>query len=161
MIGATLFAVAITTDYAPPILGLYGVLGFVALCAAWVAIGIYRMNRIVLTRDRLIVGRESFVRSDIDIVFSVQPPIVLDPGEQHRVEDLIPLPAGGDVRIVDGSWGRRIGTAMVLLRDGRTGRTLALFSRQPDTLATRLTAWLTTVPDTPAELIDPDDPSVR
>lgn len=120
---------------------------------------VYRLNRIVLTPERLVVGPEVFEPADIDIVFGVQPPLVLGPDEQHRVENETPLPAGGDVRIAGGSYGRRVGTAMVVLRDARTGQAVAVFSRMPEVLSRRLTTWLTTVPDTPAELVDPDEPA--
>jgi hypothetical protein len=156
--GAALLAVAIATTYPATIRGLCGMLGIVGLFVAWFAVGIYRMNRIVLTDDHLIVGREVFTRDDIDPLFGVQPPVLLAPDEQHRIEDLIPLPAGGDIRIVGGSWGRRIGTATVLLRDATSGQLLAVFSRQPRLLDQRLTRWLTAVPDTPAEITDPDEP---
>jgi hypothetical protein len=156
--GGALLVGGIATGLPDVLRALAGLAGIVCLFLAWLLYGIYRMNRIVLTPDRLVVGRESFVRGDIDIVFGVQPPLVLLPDQQHRVEDLIPLPPGGEVRIVGGSWGRRIGTAMVVLRDVRTGQALAVFSHRPTVLSDRLTAWLTAVSDTPAELTDPDEP---
>jgi hypothetical protein len=157
-VGGALLVVGMTTTYPAAVRGACGMLGIVGLFAAWFMLGVYRMNRILLTADRLIVGGEAFHRDDIDAIFGVQPPLLLTRDEQHRVEDLIPVPEGGDVRIVGGSWGRRIGTALVLLRDARSGQLLAVFSRHPRMLDDRLTAWLTAVPDTPAAITDHDDP---
>lgn len=152
-----LIGVAIAAGY--PWRGGLVLVGALGLHIAWVLWGIYRMNHIVLTADRLVVGREVFTPRDIDIFFGVQPPLVLRPGEQGRVEEAWPLPPDGDVRIAGGSWGRRIGTATVVLRDARTDQAVAVFSRHPHELSEHLGDWLTAIPDTPAELIDPDTAS--
>lgn len=149
--------VAIATGF--PWRGGLVLLASVGLLLANAIWEIYRLNRIVLTPERLVVGREVFEPADIDIIFGVQPPLVLRPGEQHRVENETPLPPGSDVRIAGGSYGRRVGTAMVVLRDARTGQIVAVFSRTPEVLSRRLTTWLTDVPDTPVELIEPEEPT--
>lgn len=151
-----LIAVAAATDY--PWRGGMVLLAAFGLQVAWVVWGIYRMNRIVLTPDRLVVGVEAFAPSDLDVFFGVQPTLVLRPEEQERVEEAWPLPPDGDIRIAGGSWGRRIGTATVLLRDARTEQTLAVFSRRPVLFTEHVATWLTAVPDTPAELVERSSP---
>lgn len=145
---------AIATNY--PWRGGLVLLAAIGVHVAWVIWGIYRMNRIVLTGDRLVVGREAFTLSDIDIFFGVQPSLVLQPDETDRVEEAWPLPPNSEIRIAGGSWGRRIGTTMLVLREAHSGRTVAVFTRHPDLLSQRLEAWLTAIPDTPASLVDPD-----
>ncbi len=112
-----------------------------------VAYGIHRMNRITLTRQQLRVGGETFDRADFDFAFGVQPPLVLSVDEQERVEEEWPLPPQGDMRIAGGSWGRRRGTSMLVLKLARSGQLLAVFSRRPADLDRALTEWLERPPE--------------
>lgn len=122
-------------------------LGFGSLLvvmASAVAFETYQMNRIVLTPTRLRVGRELFQRADFDFRFGVQPPLILSVEEQDRTEEEWPLPPDADMRIAGGSWGRRRGTSMLVMKEAETGRLLAIFSRRPAELDRALTAWLET-----------------
>lgn len=118
--------------------------------------GIYRMNRIVLTRRSLLVGAERYQPEDFDLLFGVQPSLVLTPEEQHRVECDTPLPPNHEVHIAGGGWGRRIGTTMLVLRTADQRRLIAVFTRDPVTLDRLLTEWLERVPD-PSEVPTVDE----
>jgi len=157
--GGGLVLLALSAAYGYPWRGGLVLVASVGIMLAWMIAEVHRLNRIVLTPDRLVVGREIFAPADVDVVFGVQPPLVLRPDEQVRVENDIPLPLGHEIRIAGGSYGRRIGTAMVVLRDARNDQLVAVFSRRPDLLSRRLTHWLTAVPDTPVDLVDPDEPT--
>lgn len=154
--GVALLVFAAAVGY--PWRGGLVLVGCAAILLAWMTAEVHRLNRIVLTPEQLVVGREVFTPADIDTVFGVQPPLILRPGEQHRVENENPLPPGHEIRIAGGSYGRRIGTAMVVLRDARNDQLVAVFSRRPHVFDDQLTRWLRAVPDTPAELIDRDQP---
>lgn len=108
--------------------------------------GVHRMNRILLTAERLSVGTESFRRSDLDFSFGVQPPLVLSPAEEAEVESRWPLPADHELRIAGGSWGRRVGTSMIVLREAGGVSLIAVFTRRPDILDPLLTEWIEAVP---------------
>ncbi len=112
---------------------------------------IYRMNRIVLTPSRLKVGTESFQPADFDFTFGVQPPLVLLPKEQAQIESPWPLPPDHELRIAGSSWGRRIGTAMVVLRETDSRRVVAIFTRHPEVLDPLLTEWIEQPPDPPED----------
>lgn len=117
---------------------------------------IHRWNRIELTPSRLRVGKETFRPGDFDFTFGVQPPLVLSPGEEQRVEEEWKLPPGHELRIAGGSWGRRRGTSMVVLREADSQRVVAIFTRKPQLLDRLLTEWIETVPQPPGEA--PGDP---
>lgn len=104
--------------------------------------GVYRMNRIMLTSNRLEVGTESFRSSDFDFSFGVQPSLVLSPQEQAEVESRWPLPEDHEFRIAGGSWGRRLGSAMIVLREVDRTYLLAVFTRRPEVLDPLLTEWI-------------------
>lgn len=147
--GFGLLVVSVALDH--PLGGGLVVIGIVALLVGAMAEGIHRMNCIELTRDRLRVGRDSFVRADIDGLFGVQPSLVLAPEEQARVESEIPLPPDADIRVAGGGWGRRLGTHMVVLREAESLRLLAVFTRHPRRLDRLLSAWVGEVPDRPPD----------
>lgn len=117
---------------------------------------IHRWNRIELTPSRLRVGKETFGRDDFDFTFGVQPPLVLSPGEEQRVEEEWKLPPGHELRIAGGSWGRRRGTSMVVLREADSQQVVAIFTRNPQIMDQLLTEWIETVPEPPGE--SPGDP---
>lgn len=108
---------------------------------------IYRMNRIVLTPTSLDIGSESFRPADFDFTFGVQPPLVLSHEEQAEIESRWPLPADSELRIAGGSWGRRVGTAMIVLQETDHAGVVALFTRHPAVLDPLLTEWIETVPE--------------
>lgn len=112
---------------------------------------IHRWNRIELTPASLRIGKETFQPADFDFTFGVQPPLVLSPGEERRVEEEWKLPPGHELRIAGGSWGRRRGTSMVVLREADTQKVVAIFTRNPQTLDPLLTEWIETVPEPPRE----------
>ena len=135
----------VATSSGLPMTGWRGWLGFYSLLvmmAGFFGYGIYQLNRIVLTPSRLRVGREVLERSDVDFRFGVQPPLVLSPIEQDRVEEDWPVPPDADMRIVGGSWGRRRGTSMLVMKEAGSGQLLAIFSRRPKQLDRALTEWL-------------------
>ncbi len=143
--GVALAGLIVAASNGLPMTGWRSWLGFgstFVILACAVAYGTYRMNRINLTPSQLVVGRETFERSDFDFGFGVQPPLVLSVDEQNRVEEEWPLPPQADMRIVGGSWGRRRGTSMLVLKARETGQLLAIFSRRPAELDRALTAWL-------------------
>lgn len=106
---------------------------------------VYRMNRIRLSPTHLVVGSERFQRSDFDFSFGVQPPLVLAPGDQAEIESRWKLAADRGFRIAGGSWGRRVGTAMVVLQERDERGVVAIFTRRPQVLDPLLTEWLETV----------------
>lgn len=113
---------------------------------------IYWMNRISLTPTHLVVGSETFDRSDFDFSFGVQPPLVLNPDEQAEIESRWKVDPNSGLRIAGGSWGRRIGTAMVVLRQSDGRGVVAVFTRRPEVLDPLLTQWLETIPETGDDL---------
>ncbi len=112
------------------------------LMASYLGFGIWRMNRIILTPSQLTVGRDEFVPEDFDFSFGVQPPLILTPEQQRRIEEDWPLPPDTGVRIAGGSWGRRRGTRMLILKDAKTDELVVIFSRDSGALDKLLTAWL-------------------
>lgn len=110
---------------------------------------IHRWNRIELTPTRLRVGKETFRPADFDFTFGVQPPLVLSPDDEERVEEEWKLPPGHDLRIAGGSWGRRRGTSMIVLREADTQQVVAIFTQNPQTLDQLLIEWIETVPEPP------------
>ncbi len=119
-----------------------GFIGLLVILASAMARGIHQMNRIVLTETQLQVGGDTFVPADFDFAFGVQPPLVLSVEEQERVEEDWPLPPNAFVRIAGGSWGRRRGTSMLVLKLAQSERLVAVFSRKPAVLDRLLTEWL-------------------
>lgn len=117
-------------------------LGVVMLMIAYVLWGIHGYNRILLTPGRLRVGREVFTPDDFDRFFGVQPPLLLSPDEQEVVEEEWPVPHDADMRIAGGSWGKRIGTHMLVLKEDATGDLVAIFSRDPVWFQDHLERWL-------------------
>lgn len=104
------------------------------------------MNRIRLTSTHLVVGSERFRPSDFNFSFGVQPPLVLAPDEQAEIESRWKLSNDQRFRIAGGSWGRRIGSAMVVLQESDGQGVVAIFTRRPHVLDPLLTKWLETVP---------------
>lgn len=123
--------------------------GFVGFFVAQFLAAVHRVNRIALTESHLRVGKETFERSDFDFNFGVQPPLVLFPDEEERVNEDWPLPPDQHLRIAGGAWGRRRGTATVMLREAGTRKVVAICTRHPLQLDDRLTEWLETPPEEP------------
>lgn len=117
---------------------------------------IHRSNRIELTPSSLRVGKEMFRPDDFDFVFGVQPPLVLSPDEEHRIAEDWPLPPDHELRIAGGSFGRRLGTSMVVLREAGNRQVVAVFTRNPWILDQLLTEWIESVPEPPPD--PPGDP---
>lgn len=135
-----------------PLGGSLVLVGVLFFLLAVMAEGIHRMNCITLRPNGLTVGRETFSRDDIDALFGVQPALVLQPEEQDRVEEEWPVAPDATMRIAGGSWGRRRGTHLVVVREAATQDLVAVFSRDPATLDRHLSAWLRELPDSPAGL---------
>jgi hypothetical protein len=147
VVSAGAIVIAIATDY--PWRGGLVLLGIVVGMIAFMVEGLHRTNCVTLTPECLVVGTETFRRDQVDGLFGAQPPLVLDPDEQARVEEQWPLPPDADIRIAGGGWGRRPTMRMVVLREADTQQLVAVFSRHPRDLDRRLAAWLGELPDTP------------
>lgn len=149
-LSALLVVIATLNDYP-----LNGVLVLTAIIIFFVLqhlAAIHRWNRIVLTRTTLRVGKETFRPGDFDFTFGVQPSLVLAPEEDQRVTEEWKLPPDHELRIAGGSWGRRRGTSMIVLRETDSRRVVAIFTRHPEKLDPLLTEWLEAMPDPPGNL---------
>lgn len=112
---------------------------------------IHSSNRIELTSSSLRVGRETFQPADFDFVFGVQPPLVLSPDEEHRIEQDWPLPPNHELQIAGGGAGRRLGTSMVVLRGADNQQVVAIFTRNHRILDRLLTEWIESLPEPPQD----------
>lgn len=142
----TLVVIAAVNDY--PLNGGLVLVAIILFFISQPLAAIHRWNRIELTPSRLRVGKETFTPADFDFSFGVQPPLVLSPGEERRIEEEWKLPPGHELRIAGGSWGRRRGTSMVVLRETDSRQIVAIFTRRPRVLDDLLTEWIETVPET-------------
>lgn len=151
LVGISLALVVTATAQGYPLNGGLVLVAIVLFFLTQHLAAIHRWNRIELTPTRLTVGKETFGPADFDFTFGVQPPLVLSPGEEQRVEEEWKLPPGQELRIAGGSWGRRRGTSMVVLQEADTQQVVAIFTRNPQTLDQVLTEWIETVPEPPRD----------
>ncbi len=126
----------------PPVGGLLLLAAIFSIFPAMHLAGVYAASRIVLTPRRLRIGSETFGPADFDFVFGVQPSLVLAPTEQTELESRFKLSDQDEFRVAGGSWGRTIGTEMMVLREADSECLVAVFTRRPEILDPLLTQWI-------------------
>lgn len=142
LVGVSVVLVVIATVQGYPLNGGLVLVAIVPFFVMQHLAAIHPWNRIELTPTSLRVGKETFRPADFDFTFGVQPPLILSPGEEQRVEEEWKLPSGHELRIAGGSWGRRRGTSMIVLREADSRQVVAIFTRNPQTLDRLLTEWI-------------------
>ncbi len=109
-----------------------------------------RYNKVLVSKDLLVVGRDVVPLGDLDSAFGAKPQdMALTPGQRQMLEVVTPRRyKSSELAMLGGSWAKPFGTKLVVIRR-KNGTFDAIATRHDDELVGALNRVLATRPSGP------------